>query len=277
MNEWMNDLDIARLLALKAAQSSDWLFALPLSSCDLRMYDETIRVAVGLRLGLKLCAAHTCPCGALVSARGTHGLSCKWSARRSTRHHQISDLIWRAVKRAAVPASKQPSGLLRDDEKRPDGLTLVAWQNGRCLTWDATVMNSLASSYLSATSSLPGSAAEAAAVRERSKYAAITLTHVFVPVAVETLRHVNAEGLRFLDQIGDRLSAVIGYPRESSFLYQRLSVIFQSFNAAPSSSRRTPKLSHYRHWCYLSFSPSGSLLPRVKKLIIKIIYDVWRV
>ena len=49
------------------------------SSCGLRVCDETIRVAVGLRLGLSLCEAHTCPCGALVSARGTHGVSCKRS------------------------------------------------------------------------------------------------------------------------------------------------------------------------------------------------------
>ena len=45
--------------------------------------------------------------------------------------------------------------------------------------------------------SLPGSAAEAAAARKRSKYAAITLTHMFVPVAVETLGPLNAEGLVF--------------------------------------------------------------------------------
>ena len=73
----MSDLDKVRLLAIKAAHSSDWLFALPISSGGLRMCDETIRVAVGLRLGLNLCEAHTCPCGALVSARSTHGLSCK--------------------------------------------------------------------------------------------------------------------------------------------------------------------------------------------------------
>ena len=94
------------------------------------------------------------------------------------------------------------------------------------------MVNSLAPSYLSATSPLPDSAAEAAAVRKRSKYAVITLNHILVPVAVavETLGPVNAEGLRFLDQIGDRLSAVTGDPRESSFLYQRLSVLAQRFN-----------------------------------------------
>ena len=74
---YVNDIDRARLLALKATHSSDWHFALPISSCGLHMCDETIRVAVGLHLGLNLCEAHTCPCSTTVSPRGTHGLSCK--------------------------------------------------------------------------------------------------------------------------------------------------------------------------------------------------------
>ena len=82
---------------------------------------------------------------------------------------------------------------------------------------------------------LPGSAAEAAAARKRSKYATITLTHIFVPVEVETLVPVNAvpvnaKGLHFLDQIGDRLIAVTEDLCEMSFLYQRLSVLIQRFN-----------------------------------------------
>ena len=49
-------------------------------------------------------------------------------------------------------------------------------------------------------------------------------------IIIITLGPVNAEELRFLDQIGDRLSAVTGDPRESSFSYQRLSVLVQRFN-----------------------------------------------
>ena len=72
------------------------------------------------------------------------------------------------------------------------------------------------------------------AARNKSKYAAITLTHIFVSVEVETLGPIIPEGLRFLHQIGGRLSAVNGERRrktlESSFLYQRLYVLVQSFN-----------------------------------------------
>ena len=44
------------------------------------------------------------------------------------------------------------------------------------------------------------------------------------------LKTNNADGLSFLEQIGDRLSSVTGEPRESSFLSQRLSVLVQHFN-----------------------------------------------
>jgi hypothetical protein len=53
----------ARLLAASSPQSGDWLHAMPISSCGLRLDDEAIRVSVGLRLGLNLCEPHPCPCG----------------------------------------------------------------------------------------------------------------------------------------------------------------------------------------------------------------------
>ena len=91
-NNCVNYLDRARLLALKATHSSDWLSSFPISSCGLRMYDETIRVAIGLRLGLNLCETHTCPCGATVNVRGTHSLLCQMSTghRLATTRSTIS-------------------------------------------------------------------------------------------------------------------------------------------------------------------------------------------
>ena len=50
-----NDYHRARLTAVKAPHSGDWLNALPITSCGLRMEDDAIRVAVGLHLGARLC------------------------------------------------------------------------------------------------------------------------------------------------------------------------------------------------------------------------------
>jgi len=156
----------ARLLAVSAPHSGDWLHALSISSCGLRLDDEAVRVAVGLRLGARLCEPHLCPCGAKVGPEGTHGLACRRSAGRTARHHVLNDLVWRALGRANVPAVKEPAGLMRSDGKRPDGLTQIPWQAGKCMTWDVTVTDTLAESYLLATASTAGAAAEGAADRK---------------------------------------------------------------------------------------------------------------
>src|ERR1043165_2063908 len=68
--------DRARLNAIQAPHASDWLLALPLAAQGLRLNDEEMRVAVGLRLGAVICAQHACACGTMVSARGSHGMAC---------------------------------------------------------------------------------------------------------------------------------------------------------------------------------------------------------
>ena len=108
----------ARLLVVSADHSSDWLHALPLSACGLRMDDETLRISVGIRLGAKLCEPHTCICGAQVDFLGLHGLACKKSAGRTSQHNYINDIIWRALCRAGVPSIKEPSGLTHSDAKK---------------------------------------------------------------------------------------------------------------------------------------------------------------
>ena len=114
---------------------------------------------------------------------------------------------------------------------KPDGLTLVPWQSGCSLMWNVTVVDILASSYMPTTSMTPCGAAEAAAKRKRAKYAKIIQSHLFIPIAIETLGPINMDGQRFLDSLGERLSSVSGDPRETTFLYQRLSVLIQIFNS----------------------------------------------
>ena len=86
--------------------------------------------------------------GAKVGPEGSHDLACRRSAGRTTRHHALNDLVYRALGHANIPAVKEPIRLLRSDGKRPDGLTQIPWQAGKCMTWDVTVTNTLAESYL---------------------------------------------------------------------------------------------------------------------------------
>src|SRR6218665_3755110 len=78
---------------------------------------------------------------------------------RVARHGVINDLIHRALIKAGFPAMKEPQGLLRSDGKRPDGITLIPWKAGRSLIWDATIVDTLAPSYLPASATRAGAAA----------------------------------------------------------------------------------------------------------------------
>ena len=131
--------------------------------------------------------------------------------------------------------------IIRGDGKRPDGLTLVPWQNERSLTWDVTVVNTLASSYTPTTSVTSCGAAEAAATRKRAKYADIIQSHLFAPIAIETVGPINMDGQRFLDSLGERISSVSGDPIEITFLYQRLSVLIQILNSVAFRGTHHPE------------------------------------
>ena len=50
----------ARLPAVTTKESGAWLRPLPVTALGLRMDENTVRVEVGLRLGTRLCAPHTC-------------------------------------------------------------------------------------------------------------------------------------------------------------------------------------------------------------------------
>ena len=63
--------------------------AWPISACGLRLNDEVLRVAIGIRLGIGLCETHDCPCGSTVDRRV---VMSAWSwpdteAQRNQRHY----------------------------------------------------------------------------------------------------------------------------------------------------------------------------------------------
>ena len=221
----------ARLLGSADVNSGIWLKAIPLTAVGLKLDDEAVRIAVGLRLGGNVCEVHTCPCGAAVDSRGTHGLACKFSAGRHSRHSQLNDLVQRSLSRAQIPARKEPTGLCRSDGKRPDGVTLIPWSRGRCMTWDVTVVDTLAPSHVSTSASKAGSAAGLAEQRKMLKYSSIAQSHTFIPLAFETIGAWGTQCENFVKDLGRRLVLATGDKLEPLHLRQRLALAIQRGNA----------------------------------------------
>ena len=226
-----DDYSKARLLAVSAPHAGDWLNAPPISAVGLRFSNESLRVAVGLRLGSNICAPHTCVCTAPVDARGSHGLSCARSAGRQMRHAQVNNIINRAMSRAGIAAGREPAGLMVGSNLRPDGATLIPWSRGKYLAWDATCPDTVAQSHLNSTSATAGAAAANADRLKNQKYCALAPSHSFVALAIETFGPWNQAGLDFIKDLGRRTTTITGDPREASFLFQRISATVQMGNA----------------------------------------------
>lgn len=188
----------ARLRAVSQPESGAWLQAIPSPHLGTLLDDDSLRVAVALRLGCKVCEPHTCTCSSMVEADGHHALNCRRCTGRFPRHHALNDIIRRALISANIPCVLEPPGLSRSDGKRPDGLTLVPWKNGKCLIWDATCVSTVAASHLSRTMHTASAAAEEACSKKRLKYALLGQLYHFVPVAVETLGCWSAEAKSFV-------------------------------------------------------------------------------
>ena len=108
---------------------------------------------------------------------------------------------------------------------------LIPWQRGLSLTWNVTVATTLADSYISVSASSAGAAAEMAASRKQAKYAALSGSYVFQPIALETLGPINESAVQFLNDLGQRITSVSTDDKETQFLFQRLSIALQRFNA----------------------------------------------
>ena len=105
-----------------------------------------------------------------MDAQGLHAMVCKKAPGKIAGHLVFSDIILRAVGAAGIPAVKEPSGLDRQDGKRPDGLTLIPWHGGRSLVWDVMVVRPLAASYVDRAATDACTVADMAATRKTEKY-----------------------------------------------------------------------------------------------------------
>ena len=131
---------------------------------------------------------------------------------------------------AQVSAILEPPGLCRSDGKRPDGLTLFPWKEGKCLVWDYTCRDTLAPSNVSLTSQKAGLAAAKARTDKMIHYKELSKNFIVQPVAMETLGSWGTESLKFVREVGQRIANTFNDKRATSFLLQAISVAVQRGN-----------------------------------------------
>ena len=185
----------AHLLAFQRKETGEWLQAPPKSALGLRMEDEVIRVAAGLRLGATLCHPHQChQCGADVDQLALHGLE---SQGRHPRYAAMNELVRRSLASAKIPSHLEPSGIMRSDEKRPDGATVMPWKSGQTLAWDVTCPDTFAPSHMALAAREAGTVASKAESNKLQKYALLGNSYHFVPIAIEASGVFGPKALSF--------------------------------------------------------------------------------
>ena len=139
-----------------------------MSTLSLCMDADMMRVA----LGVSLCQPHPChQCWTEVHHLGLHGLSCRMSQGRHSRHAAVNELIRRALALAKVPSHLEPWGTLCVNGKRPDGATVMPWKCGQALIWDAICPDTYTPSHLALATREAGAVANQAEQRKTEKYA----------------------------------------------------------------------------------------------------------
>ena len=157
----------------------------------------------------------------------------------------LNDILHRPLSSANVPSRLEPTGLDRADGKRPDGITMVPWSNGRLLVWDATCIDTFATSHLFITASEVCAAANQAEQTKIKKYSYITshAYHSFTPVAFETSGVCGPRFMSFLTDLGRRIANTAGDKSSLAYLMQKFSVTIQRGNAASVLGTLPPTLS----------------------------------
>jgi len=122
-----------------------------------------------------------------------------------------------------MPAVEEPVSLMRDDNKCPDGSTLLPWARGKPMAWDVTVPDRFTESHIGSTATKPGAAALKTAQNKTDKHAKLASTHIFNPFVVETAGKWHDMAIELTQEIGRRIITITEDTRETTFLSQHLS------------------------------------------------------
>ena len=100
------------------------------------------------------------------------------------------------------------------------------------MVWDYTCRDTLCQSNVAGTSEEAGKAAQQAETTKMTTYRELTMNYSVIPVAMETLGSWGPTGLKFIKDIGARISEATGEKKAKYYLFQAISIAVQRGNVA---------------------------------------------
>ena len=140
----------------------------------------------------------SCVCGTATDQKGHHALTCPKIKSRFQRHSMCNTVIKEAFHATGTQSTLEPIGLLTNDGRRPDGITLTIWHRGKPVAWDFTCVHCLAASHIRIATTEGPVVANEAEIKKRSHYNDLPDNCTFEHVAIETLGGISQTSIKFL-------------------------------------------------------------------------------
>jgi hypothetical protein len=230
-NTVLSDKDKLRIIGTCIPESGQFLNAIPSDNLHLRMENQEFMLAIALRTGCHVTEGHRClNCPDWIEEDGVHGLCCqKGVIGRAARHKGLNLLLSKSLNQLEIGTRLEPQNAWLG--KRPDGISILPWKDGKRLAWDVIVTDSFAITYRQKALVGNGSVAEIAEKRKYDAYKGIEENYVFQPIAFESLGEFGPSTKKFMSVVGKALIRKTGDIRAAAFFRQRFSVELQKPNS----------------------------------------------
>jgi len=93
-----------------------------------------------------------------------------------------------------------------------------------------SVLDTYADAHVSNTAMQTRAAASLAATNKTNKDSQLSATHIFTPVAIETAGTWHHQAVELVQELGRQATIITGDSRETTYLFQQLSVALQKGN-----------------------------------------------
>ena len=117
---------------------------------------------------------------------------------------------------ARIPSISEPNGVSRSNGKRPDGMTVYSFKNGRIMVWDCTISDTIAFSHIQISSAFRGKVAESAETAKLTKYCRLRFYQLEFKLLV-----LGSKWTEIDKKNAKKIAHETGESRSTSFLLER--------------------------------------------------------